>query len=168
MIQQKKRKKNLLFFPVLRCISVDEFTTLNLNDFTPNYSNCCSETWTETLGTLCLLRCTQKQSRTQGRNQGLEKSNRKSTKDVAPKSYILFFLKTGSWQHQPHVEKSFITLGRNQTINNGLLCQNCAGLRRMMDYQEKLEEKRTSWCRRRRISTLMDPRRPREMWIMRF
>lgn len=67
-----------------------------------------------------------------------KESNCKCTIDAADfpqKSYILFF-SFWNWQLTKSTTcgKSFITLGLNQTINNGLLFQNCTGVRGTINY----------------------------------
>lgn len=62
-----------------------------------------------------------------------KENNCKCTIDAADfpqKSYIFFFFSFWNWQLTKSTTcgKSFITLGPNQTINNGLLCQSCSGV----------------------------------------
>lgn len=58
--------------------------------------------------------------------------------DFPQKSYIFFF-SFWNWQLTKSTTcgKSFITLGPNQTINNGLLCQNGEGVRGTINYHKK-------------------------------
>lgn len=59
--------------------------------------------------------------------------------DFPQKSYIFFFFSFRNWQLTKSTTygKSFITLGPNQTINNGLLCQNCTRVRGTINYCKK-------------------------------
>lgn len=66
-----------------------------------------------------------------------KENNCKCTIDAADfpqKSYIFFSFWNWQLTKSTTCGKSFITLGLDQAINNGLLCQNCTGIRGTINY----------------------------------
>lgn len=99
------------------------------------------------------------------------KENTIDSADFPQKSYIFFSFLNWQLTKSTTCGKSFITLGPNQTINNGLLCQSGTGVTGTINYYSHFNMTfGEMWCSSRTFCAnwLNWWMSAKEMWIMRL